>query len=423
MGGYGSAGRRFARELTLAAALAAAAAGGARADADMAARIEAMAPDLEAYVARGMEMFDVPGVAVGLVTDDRLVYAKGFGVGRKGGGDAVGAGQRVPDRLDHQGVSRDDARHRRRSGQARLGRPRGRPLPRLPAEGSVGHAGVPGVRPHGAALGPARLRQRRGRHPRLRPAGDDPVAAPRRADLELSLDLHLHQHHPHARPARRRGCDGRRQLGRAGGRRRSSTPLGMGDSSLDRRGDRGRGQGDDGPRLDRRWVGRGPVHADLSLRLRRGRRDQLDRGRHGRVAAAAAGERDLRRRGARLAREPRGDPNRAGRAERQIGLRDGLDAPGDAERPDHLAQRRHAGLRGLRRHAARPRRGHRGADQPDQRRHAGRGRANGRSTGCSATPRSTRWRRRSTGRRPALRPTPPPPPALRTRGRRRRSSG
>src|SRR4029077_1397642 len=37
----------------------------------------------------GMKAFDVPGVAVGIVTGDRLVYAKGFGVRSKSGGAAV----------------------------------------------------------------------------------------------------------------------------------------------------------------------------------------------------------------------------------------------------------------------------------------------------------------------------------------------
>lgn len=45
-----------------------------------AAAIEALAPDLEAYVQAGMKDFDCPGVAIGIIADDRLVYAKGFGV-------------------------------------------------------------------------------------------------------------------------------------------------------------------------------------------------------------------------------------------------------------------------------------------------------------------------------------------------------
>jgi CubicO group peptidase (beta-lactamase class C family) len=43
------------------------------------ARVQAMVPDLESYIARGMKSFDVPGLAIGIVADDRLVYARGFG--------------------------------------------------------------------------------------------------------------------------------------------------------------------------------------------------------------------------------------------------------------------------------------------------------------------------------------------------------
>lgn len=50
-----------------------------------AAHIAALAPKLEAYIAEGMKAFDNPGLAIGIVADDRLVYAKGFGVRRKGG--------------------------------------------------------------------------------------------------------------------------------------------------------------------------------------------------------------------------------------------------------------------------------------------------------------------------------------------------
>jgi CubicO group peptidase (beta-lactamase class C family) len=59
--------------------------GAAHADDAMEARIAALAPELEAYVADGMTAFDNPGLAVGIVSGDRLVYAKGFGVRRKGG--------------------------------------------------------------------------------------------------------------------------------------------------------------------------------------------------------------------------------------------------------------------------------------------------------------------------------------------------
>ncbi|MET0427770.1 MAG: serine hydrolase, partial [Microvirga sp.] len=37
-------------------------------------------PELEAYLAAGMQAFDAPGLAIGIVANDRLVYAKGLGV-------------------------------------------------------------------------------------------------------------------------------------------------------------------------------------------------------------------------------------------------------------------------------------------------------------------------------------------------------
>src|SRR5215212_10036673 len=47
--------------------------------------IQTLIPRLEAYTQEGMKAFDVPGVAVGIVANDRLVYSKGFGVRSKGG--------------------------------------------------------------------------------------------------------------------------------------------------------------------------------------------------------------------------------------------------------------------------------------------------------------------------------------------------
>src|SRR5262245_2267452 len=57
--------------------------------APMEARISALIPALEAYIQSGMKAFDVPGLAIGIVTGDRLVYAKGFGVRSKSGGVPV----------------------------------------------------------------------------------------------------------------------------------------------------------------------------------------------------------------------------------------------------------------------------------------------------------------------------------------------
>lgn len=44
------------------------------------ASIAALLPEFERQVAEGMRAFSVPGVAVGIVHDDELIYAKGFGV-------------------------------------------------------------------------------------------------------------------------------------------------------------------------------------------------------------------------------------------------------------------------------------------------------------------------------------------------------
>lgn len=60
-------------------------AGSAAADEAMEARIAAAIPALEATIERGMDAFGSPGLAIGIVTGDRLVYAKGFGVRREGG--------------------------------------------------------------------------------------------------------------------------------------------------------------------------------------------------------------------------------------------------------------------------------------------------------------------------------------------------
>jgi CubicO group peptidase (beta-lactamase class C family) len=47
--------------------------------------VQALGPSLEDYIATNMKAFDVPGLAIGIVVGDKLVYAKGFGVRAKGG--------------------------------------------------------------------------------------------------------------------------------------------------------------------------------------------------------------------------------------------------------------------------------------------------------------------------------------------------
>src|SRR5215469_675669 len=51
-------------------------------------RIQALVPSLEEYISANMKSFDVPGLAIGIVAGDKLVYAKGFGVRAKGGAPA-----------------------------------------------------------------------------------------------------------------------------------------------------------------------------------------------------------------------------------------------------------------------------------------------------------------------------------------------
>ncbi|MEP9380254.1 serine hydrolase [Aquabacter sp. CN5-332] len=56
---------------------------------DLSARIPSVIPKVEEEVARGMRLFDIPGVAVGIISGDKLVYGKGFGVRSKGGKEPV----------------------------------------------------------------------------------------------------------------------------------------------------------------------------------------------------------------------------------------------------------------------------------------------------------------------------------------------
>jgi CubicO group peptidase (beta-lactamase class C family) len=55
---------------------------------DMKGRIDGLVPELERYLQDGMANWHVPGVAVGIVTGDRLHYARGFGT-RNDKGESV----------------------------------------------------------------------------------------------------------------------------------------------------------------------------------------------------------------------------------------------------------------------------------------------------------------------------------------------
>jgi CubicO group peptidase (beta-lactamase class C family) len=49
-------------------------------------QLHTLIPDIEPYLVSGMKAFDVPGLAIGIVAGDKLVYAKGFGVRSKSNG-------------------------------------------------------------------------------------------------------------------------------------------------------------------------------------------------------------------------------------------------------------------------------------------------------------------------------------------------
>jgi CubicO group peptidase (beta-lactamase class C family) len=61
----------------------------AKSAAAMEARVTALIPALEAYIRSGMKAYAAPGLAIGIVAGDRLVYGKGFGVPSKAGGAPV----------------------------------------------------------------------------------------------------------------------------------------------------------------------------------------------------------------------------------------------------------------------------------------------------------------------------------------------
>jgi CubicO group peptidase (beta-lactamase class C family) len=48
--------------------------------------VQQLIPDIEAYITSGMKGFDIPGLAIGIVANNRLIYAKGFGVRSKSNG-------------------------------------------------------------------------------------------------------------------------------------------------------------------------------------------------------------------------------------------------------------------------------------------------------------------------------------------------
>lgn len=55
-------------------------------------KLQALVPELEKQVAAGMKEFSVPGLAIGIVFDDKLVYSRGYGVKKIDTSDAVTSG-------------------------------------------------------------------------------------------------------------------------------------------------------------------------------------------------------------------------------------------------------------------------------------------------------------------------------------------
>ena len=49
-------------------------------------RVQELIPEIEADITSGMKGFDIPGLAIGIVVNNRLIYAKGFGVRSKSNG-------------------------------------------------------------------------------------------------------------------------------------------------------------------------------------------------------------------------------------------------------------------------------------------------------------------------------------------------
>lgn len=66
--------------LALLAGPSVAAAAAPESDHDLEARVQKLAPAIEQYIESGMRDFDVPGLSIGIVVGDKLVYSKGFGV-------------------------------------------------------------------------------------------------------------------------------------------------------------------------------------------------------------------------------------------------------------------------------------------------------------------------------------------------------
>ena len=160
-------------------------------------------PALEDYIAANMKAFDVPGLAIGIVVGDKVVYSRGFGVRSKGGEPVdthtvfqIGSTSKaflsttMAIAVDHGKLRWDDRVVDLDPGFQLKD-------PWVSQEFRVfdllaQRSGLPAY-----ANDTLRLS-------RLRGERDDPLAPLRRSGVELPLDLRLHQHHPSRRlPPRR----------------------------------------------------------------------------------------------------------------------------------------------------------------------------------------------------------------------------
>ena len=276
-----------------------------RSTAPMETRVKALIPELEAYIQSGMKAFDVPGLAIGIVTGDRLVYAKGFGVRSKGGGAPVDPrtvfqiGSATKGFLaTTMAIAVDRGKFHWDDRVVDLD-------PEFPAEGPLGDARVPDVRPAGAALGPAALRQRR-----VGILGGDAAAMMRslrhvepvssfRSTFAYTNITHILAGRIVAKAEAPAGLERRARAGTARPARHEGQLLSPPRRSRPPPTTRTVTAG-------RRPARSGPVHAVLPLRFRRRRRHQLHHRGCGALGAPAARQRQLRGAPHRLAREPRG---------------------------------------------------------------------------------------------------------------------
>ncbi len=152
-------------------------------------------PKFDDYVAGVLRTFTVPGVAVAIVKDGKVVMAKGYGVRRLGDPAPVDARTQFGIASNTQGLHRHGARDAGRGGQGRVGRA-GHPVPAVVRDvRPVRHPRAHRARP---ARAPERPRARR-RRPAvvaavdLRPEGDRAATALHRAGDVVPERVRLRQ--------------------------------------------------------------------------------------------------------------------------------------------------------------------------------------------------------------------------------------